>query len=547
MIAPLRPARGSRLAAALLFCVLAPAWASDPAAAGRTLYREGIGQGGQAVTATVQGDVTVSGATLACVGCHKRSGLGTSEGGARALAVTGPSLFEPEAENRVNRALPRTLYTDETLARAIREGIAADGRVLDPLMPRYRLDDADMGALVAYLHTLGADAAPGVGETEVDIATIVSADAPAPEREAVTAVLRRFAEIKNSGTRQEQRRAAASRRHPYGEKHVRAFRNWNLSVWTLTGPPSGWPAQLDALYAKRPPFVVISGAAGDESAVIQRFCEDRELPCILPVTDLPVETGENHYTVYFSAGVRLDARITASSIAQGYDDQAGRVLLAYVDDARGRAALEAFVAAWPAPRRANLIARPIAPGSTPSYLDWKDLVHRERPDVLVAWLLPSQLQTLTSIASSTDTLPRRIYTAASFTDWRQIQALPVFEQRVLHVYPYSLPGPGLSPFPREDAWLASQGLSQLERIPAAEALFACHVTGEAMADMADNYSREYLIETLEHMLDGTGMTTVFPVTSLGTGQRFLVKGGYVARLAPAGGQARYLQAGWIQP
>ena len=515
--------------------------------AGRQLYVEGLGQSGEPVVATVQGDVAVTGATIACVGCHKRSGLGVSEGGERAPAVTGLALFASGAERKANLTRPGPAYTDESLALAISRGIAADGRVLDPLMPRYRLDAGDMRALVAFLHGLGAVAAPGVSQTELELATIVSAEAPRGEREAVTAVLQRFFEIKNGGTRQEARRAAASRRHAYGEKHVRAFRQWNLSVWTLDGPTSGWPAQLEARYGERPPFAVISGATGPDWPVVHDFCERHELPCILPVTDLPVETDAGHYTVYFSAGVRLDARVTARSIAEGYDDLEGRILVLYVDDARGQEAQRAFSAAWPEARRASLTMRPIEPGATPSFKDWKDVIHRERPDVLVAWLLPSQLQTLTSIASSAATLPRRIYTAASFTDWRIIHALPMFERRVLHVYPYNLAMPGLAQFPREESWLNSQDLMKLERIPAAEALFACHAIGEAMADMADNYSRDYLIETLEHMLDGTAMTTIFPVTTLGTGQRFLVKGAHIVRLAPESGEARYIKAGWIQP
>ena len=68
-----------------------------------------------------------------------------------------------------------------------------------------------------------------------------------------------------------------------------------------------------------------------------------------------------------------------------------------------------------------------------------------------------------------------------------------------------------------------------------------------MQAMADNYSREYLIETLEHMLDGTSMTTIFPVTTLGTGQRYLAKGAYLTRLAPRGDPTRYVSSGWIQP
>jgi mono/diheme cytochrome c family protein len=541
--------RGALFATLILGCVAMTAQSEpdDPVATGRRLYLDGLGHDGKPVIATVQGDVEVTGATVACVGCHKRSGLGVSEGGQRAMAITGPALFEAGAPRSGNLSRTRPAYSEEALARAITEGVAADGQDLKPLMPRFRLDAEDTRALVAYLHTLGSTPEPGVSATELELVTIVSANAPAREREAVTAVLQRFAAIKNGGTRQEQRRAEASRRHQYGEKHVRAFRKWNLSVWTLDGPPAGWPGQLEASYREQPPFAVISGATGSDWSQVHEFCERHALPCILPVTDLPVENGANHYNVYYSAGARLDARVTARSIAEGYGDIDGRILLLYVDDSSGRAAQSAFLDAWPEGRRGNLTMRPVDPAMSPSYKDWKDVIYRERPDILIAWLLPGQLQTLTSIASSATTLPKRIYTAASFTDWQAVRALPLFEQRVLHVYPYSLGAAGLSPFPREEAWLNAQKLSGLERIPAVEALFACHATGEAMAGMADNYSRDYLIETLEHMLDGTGMTTIFPVTTLGTGQRFLAKGAYLVRLAPGQGAARYISAGWVQP
>ncbi len=547
---PLHASRRHSLHVAILLlgaAFSAAATPDDQVSAGRKLYLEGIGLDGVPVSATVQGDVAASGAMLACVGCHKRSGLGTFEAGLRALAVTAPALFGSDPRKRASLARSRVSYTVETLARAITQGIASDGRMLDPLMPRYRLTAGDLQALAAYLQVLGAEPDPGVSDTELDLVTIVSANAPVSEREAVSAVVQRFAEIVNSGTRQEQRRAAASRRHVYGEKHARSFRQWNLSVWTLEGPPASWPDQLDGLYRARPPFAVVSGAAGPDWPVIHDFCERHELPCILPVTDLPVETGAGHYTIYYSAGVRLEARVTARSIADTYDDPEARILVVYIDDSRGRAALEAFAAALPEGRRAYLTRRPMKPGSTPSYKDWKNIIHRERPDLLVAWLSPAQLQTMTSIAASASTLPRRIYTASSFSDWLSIRALPMFEQRVHHVYPYSLAAPGVVPFPREEAWLKHQDLGHLDRIAAAEALFACHAAGEAMVGMADNYSREYLIETLEHMLDGSRMLTMFPLTTLGTGQRFLAKGAHVVRLTRDTGAFRYVSAGWIQP
>jgi hypothetical protein len=549
MIAPPAGRGLSLLAAALLLgtTFLSDASSDDAVTAGRRIYREGLGSDNGPVSAVVQGDVSASGATLACVGCHKRSGLGSYEAGVRAPAVTGPALFGLTATNGARLALARKPYTDKTLSRAITQGVASDGQILSPLMPRYQLTKRESRALVAYLRVLGGKLDPGVGDTDLELATIVSASAPAREREAVAAVVQRFAEIKNSGTRQEQRRAAASRRHPYGEKHVRAFRRWNLALWTLEGPTAGWRAQLEERYKARPPFAVISGATGPDWQVVHEFCERHEVPCILPVTDLPVETGAGHYTIYYSAGVRLDARVTARNIADNRDDPDARIAVAYTDDARGRAALRAFAAALPEKRRATLTTRPVAPDSTPNSQFWTEFIQLERPDQLVAWLNPAQFETLVSVLASAARLPRSIYTAASFTDWQSIRAAAILEQRVLHVFPYALAANGLAQFPREEAWLNHQNLAQLDRIPAAEALFACHVTGEAMAVMSDNYSREYLIESLEHMLDGTGMSSTYPVMTLGTSQRFLAKGAHVLRLAPATGASRYVSTGWFQP
>jgi len=514
---------------------------------GRRIYREGIGVDGRPVTAIVQGDVPVNGKQLACAGCHKRSGLGASEGGTRALAVTAPVLFGPSSARTAGLLRQRTPYTDGTLSAAIATGRDSDGRELDALMPRYRLDEADMSALVAYLRVLGAELAPGVGPDQIELVTIVSADAPAREREAVATVVQHFATFKNGVTRNEQKRADASRRHLYGERHARAFRSWHVSVWTLTGRPSDWPRQLDELYAQRPPFAVISGATGDQWPVVDEFCERKELPCVLPVTDVPrIPTG-SFYSLYYSEGARLDARVTASSLAHGQIESVGRILLVYTDDARGRAAHDAFRASWPAAPAVGISSAAIAVDAMPGPQYWHDLLAREQPGALVLWVAPGQLQSLASAVASLPTLPTRIYTADSFTDWTTTDALQEVEQRVLHVYPYNLPAPGLAQFPREQVWLKSQGLGDLDRRAAAEALFACHAVGEAMLGMAGNYSREYLVETLEHMLDGTGMTTIFPVTTLGTGQRYLVRGAYVTRLASRHEAVRYLSNGWIQP
>lgn len=552
-----------RLAAAILAVGLLPIAQSQPSPApppvartaslrppgadvqaGRRLYLEGIGRDGRPPAAIVQGDVAATSATLACVNCHKRSGLGASEGGRRAAPVTATALFGGAAVAAgvlpARRAPP---YQEATLARALREGIGSDGRSLDPLMPRYRLDDGDARALHAYLRTLGGDGPEhGVTGTELEVATIVAESAPAAEREAVVAVVTRFVELKNRGTRREGERAQASRRQMYGERHARGFRRWNLSVWTLRGDPTGWAAQLESLYAARAPFVVVSGATGDHWREVHAFCERQGLPCVLPVTELPGGGDGNHYNVYISEGVVAQARVTARAALAAARTAPGRTLLVAPDTPRGRAARTAFESEWRAGGGSSLAVEMLADAMP----DWPALLQQHRAQALVAWVGRDALAPLATAANRMPDAPARIYTAEGFSPWGDMEPPAPFGERVRHVYPYRLPAPGVAQFPREQTWLRSQGLDGLSPVPAAMALFACHATGEALAGLADNYSREYLLETLEHMLDGTNMTTLYPLTTLGTGQRFLAKGAYVVR--PGRGDARglLLGAGWVQ-
>lgn len=525
---------------ALLAAPCAPGASHDDlVATGRALYRTSMRADGSVLVATTQRDVRLPAASTACVGCHRRSGLGGAEGSVRSPPVTGTVLFQPR-----QAPPPRPAYDEATLLRAITKGIAADGRELDPLMPRYALTDHDSAALSTYLRSLGAALPDGITATDIHLATVVASDVPEHEREAVVRVVRRFAEMKNSGTRSESRRAAAAERHAYGEQRDRAFRQWQVSVWTLNGPATTWAAQLAALYEQQPPFAVVSGAVGHDWSVVSRFCELRELPCILPITDVPTESADGYYALYFSAGVRLEARVTARHLADSLDRADARVLLVYSDDERGRAASEAFRAAWRDPR---LTLRRVPVDAAPNSLDWQEMLALERPDVLILWLGPAQLQALSAIDATAGWLPGRIYTAESLTHWSGVDAPPAFTGRVRHVYPYSLAAPGRRQFPREQAWLDSLGIAPSDLPAAAKALFACHALGEALSGIQGNFSREYLLEELEHMLDGTAMTTLYPRTTLGPGQRFLANGAYVVRLDRSGSTTTFYEPAWVAP
>jgi ABC-type branched-subunit amino acid transport system substrate-binding protein len=532
-----------RLAALVVLgaaCMAATAHA-DPTELGRQIYLTGLRPDGSAVEAMVQQDVPIPPGNAACVQCHRRSGLGVWEGPMRAPPITGSVLFSP-----VTGAGIRPAYDADALRRAMLKGINAAGGAIDPLMPRYRLSDEDLAGLVAYLRSLDAVATPGVTDDTVELATIVAGDVDPERREAMLTVLQRYADIKNSGSRREEQRAAVAKRHPYGETRDRAFRRWHLSVWTLKGPPEAWAAQLSDYYEKNTPFVVLSGLADEGWPTVERFCEERRLPCILPITSVPADpTG--FYTLHFTRGSRLQGWVTAEHLAKALGTSEASVMLVSRDDQAGGAARESFDRAWQALGRPAVTEVTLPPERRPSAAQWGSLLRRSRPDVLIAWLDSPSLQELASAAATATASPSRLYTAEAFGNWSETSAPEALRRRVWHVYPYRLAQPGLTQFPREDVWLTGQKLTDLDRLTAAQALFACHIVGEGLAMINENYSREYLIEQLEHALDGTDMTSLVPRTTFGPDQRFISRGAYITRLSTEASGPELVDAIWMQP
>ncbi len=84
------------------------------------------------------------------------------------------------------------------------------------------------------------------------------------------------------------------------------------------------------------------------------------------------------------------------------------------------------------------------------------------------------------------------------------------------------------------AWLRRQGIeSSAERVQA-DAYFTVTLTARAVKHILDNFSRDYLIERIEHMGDNAPTRSVYPNISLGPNQRFASNGAYIVRIGADG-------------
>ena len=502
--------------------------------AGKKLYREGLLKSGLQVPATVQYDVPVRASELSCAYCHRYSGLGTSEGSNVIPVLTAASLYQPRKNilrqayrSKAGSGQERPAYTDESLALAIRTGVDPGGRVLDRLMPRYQVDDDNMASLLEYLKTLSARDAPGLTTDTLHIATIVTEGVPDEDRRAMLEVLEGYFEVKNRVTRNEIRNAQHA---PFYRKLPhQAYRKWKLHVWELSGAHETWQAQLDEYYARKPVFAVVNGIAAGSWAPIHEFCVETEVPCLFPHTDLPVTSQQDFYALYLSGGLDLEARALARHLQKSVMPRSARILQVWKQGGTGETPVRLLRELLEAQGWSSVEDRFVSPGDASQAEQLRSLIVDEEPNVLVLWLAEPDLEGVEAISAESKQL-NRIFVSSSLGSTDPMVPASLSD-RVLRVHPFDVPRNETRKLARLNNWLKSRELERRDPRIQADAYFAVTFLGRGMMHLKQNFSREYLIEVLEHALDNATFSSVYPRVSLGPGQRFASKGAYILGLS----------------
>jgi hypothetical protein len=530
---------------ALLFLLLAsrsvlavPSSPDDPLYAGYRIYEQGMLPDGSPLHAWRPEGITSDGVRAACTGCHRRSGMGTVEGSIdRAILVppvVGAVLFAPSRYSGTfldplhhyqpnaswTRVLTRSAYDDASLARALRTGVDPDNKPLRAPMPRYTLDTAALKSLTAYLRSLSAAPAPGVGTDTLHLATVITPDAPAGQADAVLGVLRAWSKAAHG-----------------------ADKAWQLHVWTLSGTPDGWEKQLADYYRDQPVFAVLSGSGGTEWAPVQRFCETTRLPCVFPVLERIPDTGAEHFSLYYSPGVELEARVLARYLGSGSAPVAAPPpeIIEVVADASGAAAAEAL-------RRqlsgavGSISVRRYRAAAPAAVLDGVTANQR-----LVLWLRSSEIAALVDALPDGPAAP--VFLSDLLAPSGTLSLPPAWKRQVNFVSLFDDLGlQGEIARLRLKHWLETAGLpSQGDLRVQADVYTACYLFNKATAEMRTQaarrpdvpLSREYLLETLEVLTskytDGTSLVDTdshvayYGRMSLGPDQRVAVRGGVILR------------------
>lgn len=558
--------RRLRLLLPALIALAAPALAAGPGALvaghtpeealrlGEAMYRRGVLPSGQPMKAVVQGDIELTGEMTTCANCHRRSGMGSLEGGVITPPTTGSRLYEPllgqqdipgsGMKRSMYRTPPRPAYTDDSLAYSLRFGFAPNGRRFAETMPRYQLDDEAASVMTYYLKNLSSQLPPGVEPDQIRFATIVTDQVSREDRDALLLPLQAYLK-EEWNDRMAVLRTALNARWTARAGASRTYRKAALDVWELKGAPQSWPKQLEAYYRQRPVFAVLGGIAPGSWAPIHDFCEANQLPCLFPVTNLPVLSTSQWYTLYFSKGLYQEGESAAKYLSRVVDLPPGReVVQIYRDDAAGSALAGGFADTWGKFGKLPLVKRVVAPGERTGSQFWQKTAAQHPNAVLLAWLGPEDLEGAGSLAAGPQR-PSTLFVSGSRLAGNYGILPDAVRDFSFLTYPSRLPGDEEYSKGIVTTWLKMKKIPITNLAISAKVYFATRLLSTAMLDMGADCYRDYLLDLIDDSTDQANSSLSYPMLTFGPGQRYAAKGCYVVTLTKGEKPKLVRQSDWV--
>lgn len=504
-----------RLAIALVVSLLsANAWAIDLSpeqARGQRVYREGVGAGGEPITARVGREgAVVPASAVPCAGCHGRDGKGRPEGGVEPPPVTWSYLTKSYGhEHAFGRRHPA--FTEETLARSIAEGADPAGNVLNVAMPRYTMAASDMADLISYLKRIEQDLDPGLSDSVLRLGTLLPMDGPLGELgQSMRGVMEAYcAEVNASGG-----------------VHGRRL---ELAVASLPEAGPGRAGSIGRLMGEDVLALVSPFTTGVE-AEATRLAEAGHVPVVGPFTLFPEAAAETgRYSFYLFPGLAGEARALVEYAARQLGLQNPTVAVLHPEGEEYAPVVAAVVSQAARHGWERVQSVTFAPGAFD--LGGSAAAQAEAGADVVLLLggregLSSFLQGLRSTGSRP-----YLMLPGSLASEAVLRAAEDLGDRVYLAFP-TLPsdqgGSGLQSF-RE--LQEKHGLQRRHLAAQTSAYVAAEVLVEALKRAGRDVSRESLLQTLERLVDfQTGMTR--PVT-YGPLRRVGLYGAHIVGVDPA--------------
>ena len=553
---------------------------------GRRIYNDGmVAPGVEMSGARIGSNSQTSGARAACVNCHRRSGMGQVDSDVLIQPITGNFLFATKADKRVTTMDPHVgkrfnsahePYTYAALGSAIRNGVNNRGQTMNAAMPRFNLTDTQLKAVIAYLKQLSVHWSPGVSQTSIRFATVITPDVEPARRKVFIDMMRTVFRQKNGSTLVAKKGQTRHHMTSAAELILGTERKWELDIWELQGAPQTWNEQLAANYRKNPVFALVSGVSNSTWQPVHDFCDHEQVPCWFPSVDVPGKD-QSLYAFYFSGGVTLESAVLARHLLD-QKEPPKHVVQIYRDADAARAAAQSLTQSLAGSSvtvedrvlRADLAAEDALRQALGSI---------KPDDSVMFWLRPDDIAALEKIEPISG---KKSYFSSVFGHGDQAPLPAQWRANSSLVYLHELPENRTKNIENFSAWLNLSKISLVDQSMQSEVFFSLSFMTDTLADMLDNIYRDYLMERAENMLSvregikseqetrdrvalgrsgdliqkhgpptmaqasriplpnqgssaKTKGTTLYPNLSLGPEQRFASRGGYIVRFAKESG------------
>jgi hypothetical protein len=523
--------------------------------------------------------------------------MGQVEGDIQVPPIAGNFLFAGKDEKhlammdpRVSKSLNKSHdpYTQSTLAEAILRGKNNQGREMSVAMPRFDMNESELKALTAYLRQLSTEWSPGITQTSIRFATVITPDVDPLRRKTVIEMMQKIVRQKNGST--EVATHGRSRRHmtSAAEFVLGTERTWDLDIWELQGAPETWDKQLTTFYRNRPVFALISGASTSTWQPVQDFCDREKIPSWFPSVDLTEKT-PSRYSFYFSGGVMLEANVLARHLL-GSTPLPKHLIQIFRDDTVGLAAaheLEHALAGSGVSVENRIVA-----GDAVSSESLRSLMGKQKSgDAVVFWLRRDDVALLAKLKPARGV---ENYFSSRMANAENVPLSAEWKKNSHLVYLYELPAKREVNLAYFRAWINMHKFPVVDEAMQSEVFFAFNYMTDTSSEMLNNLYRDYLVERAETMMDkregvkaeqetrdrlflgnpgdlvkkhgdmtikeearlpisgqvGAGIshgTTIYPHLSLGPGQRFASKGGYIVKFEDSRSNKLVAESNWIVP
>jgi ABC-type branched-subunit amino acid transport system substrate-binding protein len=309
---------------------------------------------------------------------------------------------------------------------------------------------------------------------------------------------------------------------------------------------------LEEYNRQEPVFALVGGMSKKGWQPVHMFSEEHKIPCILPVTDFPVISETDWYTLYFSKGFYQEGEAAARFLNDKEDLLKGRAIVQVVRDApEGRALSAGFRETWSGLGYKEPVTVTLKAGERLTGKSLQQVMAKHKPAVLLLWAGSEALPALETVADRNR--PAMAFVSASYLG-ESIWTLKEQVRDFTYItYPFRLP----EAEKRYTAIVRSTLGPAYEKgdnlITSKKTYSIIRVLTQALTSMAGQYYRDALLDSIDM---GRGSLTMssgvqdetYPLYqrfSFGPGQRYASKGCYIVQLSKGPKPELVKRSDWV--